>query len=96
MLGFNERRPVGLLLNHCSMTKPCLLAWLEVPDFSNAISNEIRDSGYIDDRFLYALTTKIYDKIVEHPEQYPDVKLQNCRRGINQLRRAVESKLPVT
>lgn len=97
MLSPEDRQKTAFLLSKCSMSRSCVMTWLRVPSFVSAIRTESMSGGYIDDRFILALIESLMDDVIANGLNYDGFSLKEARRGLNQLRRAVESEnVPVT
>lgn len=95
MTEVEKMRRLSPLFSRSAMNRSSMVSWLSVPEFADAVLEEMYQRTFIDDRFLVELMERLWPEMEAGKIACPSFK--NCRRGINQLRRAVEeqSKQPV-
>lgn len=89
---FKKRQKIEFLTKSSAMTKPCIVSWLLVPEFVDAVYSEIQEGNFVDDRFLLELTERLYKKMTANPDLYPDFRAVTAMRGIRQLRRKIQEQ----
>lgn len=91
-----EMARLSMIFNACSASKNCLVPWLEIPEFKRALIDALNAHVYLNDQSILSIMERLWPDMDSGKIVCPSFK--NCKRAMNQLRRAVEeqSKLPVT
>ena len=88
----HQREVLGFLYGRCSMSRSAMGAWFEDDDFIRAMWRVVCSDTVITDKVILEVAEPILKEHFENRKLHEGFKFQNARKGLNQLRRAIESK----
>lgn len=87
-----QREKLGFLYGRCSMSRSAMGAWFEDDDFIIAMWKVVCSDTVITDEVILEIAEPILKEHTANKKIYDGFKFQNARKGLNQLRKAIESK----